>query len=66
MDFVGDEDSTRYALQVAFQEHDRRTRECGVAQDSLPDAGVARVFLEELKRRGWVLGPDQGTTREGG
>ena len=53
MDFVGDEDAVRYALKVAVREHEKKTRECGVPLDSLPDAGIARTFLAELNARGW-------------
>ena len=55
MDFVGDEDATRYALELAFEEHMRVTEAAGVPLDALPDAGVARVFMAELARRGWAI-----------
>lgn len=59
MDFVGDEDATRYALEVAFREHDLETRRAGVAQAALPSSRIARVFLRELAARGWKLKTDQ-------
>jgi len=59
MDFIGDEDAVRYALEVAFRKHDEDTRLAGVAQDSLPSADVARVFARELAERGWKLVKDQ-------
>jgi len=55
MDFVGDEDSTRYALEVAFQAHFDEARAAGADKFSLPSTNIARVFLEELKKRGWAL-----------
>jgi len=58
MDFVGNEDATRYALEVSLREHDRETAAAGVVRDSLPSAHIARVFLAELKARGWKLTKD--------
>ena len=55
MDFVGDEDATRYALEIALREHDRETQTAGVARESLPSANVARLFLAELSERGWKV-----------
>ncbi len=53
MDFVGDEDAIRYALEVAIREHE--SSGVLVPLDSLPAANVARVFLAELDRRGWII-----------
>jgi len=58
MDFVGDEDATRSALQVALREHDWETRAAGVPRDALPSANVARMFVTELRARGWKLTKD--------
>jgi hypothetical protein len=58
MDFVGDEDATRYALEVALREHDRETQADGVVRESLPSARIARVFFGELNARGWKLAKD--------
>lgn len=55
MDFVGDEDATRYALQVALRGHDSEARPAGVPPDALPSAKIARLFLAELSARGWKL-----------
>ena len=55
MDFIGDEDATRHALDVAFREHERKTREGYVPLNSLPAADIARVFIDELSTRGWKL-----------
>lgn len=55
MDFVGDEDATRYALEVALREHDRETHGAGIPRDALPSANAARAFVTELRARGWKL-----------
>jgi hypothetical protein len=55
MDFVGDEDATRYALEKAFAQHMEDTYAARVPYRSLPSAGIARVFLEELTARGWTI-----------
>jgi NADPH-dependent 2,4-dienoyl-CoA reductase/sulfur reductase-like enzyme len=47
MDFVGDEDAVRYALQHILYELEPH----GIG--SLPSAAVAREFMKELEARGW-------------
>lgn len=55
MDFIGNEDATRYALEVAFRAHFDEARAAGVDKFSLPSAAIARLFLQDLEARGWKL-----------
>ena len=55
MDFIGDEDAVRYALEVAFQAHFDEARAAGVDKFSLPSSNIARVFVRELAERGWEI-----------
>lgn len=65
MDFVGDEDATRYALEIALREHAHETLVANALFHSLPSAGVARVFIRELAERGWRLRKDPENEQEG-
>lgn len=55
MDFIGDEDATRYALERAFEEQRTETRAACVPDDALPSANIARAFAAELGARGWEI-----------